>query len=68
MFGTGSTEAQERLVAAGHGALSTYDLYRLIRGVQRKEITLTPEALLRFLTPTGILDFEQFKASLPEHQ
>ena len=55
-------------MAAGHGALSTYDLYRLIRGVQRKEITLTPEALLRFLTPTGILDFEQFKASLPEHQ
>jgi hypothetical protein len=56
MFGTGTADARERLMAERHGAISTWDLYQILRAVQREEIKLTDEALLRLLTTEGIFD------------
>lgn len=64
MFGTGTADARERLVEAGHGVIGTFDLYRVIRTVQRNEAVLTAASLLRLLRTEGILDFDTFQASL----
>lgn len=60
MFGSGTVQAQSRLVDAGHTAISTYDLFRLIRTVQRGDLALTAEDVVSFLTGDGILEFERF--------
>lgn len=58
MFGSGTTQANDRLKDAGHSAISTLDLFRLIRAAQQGEITLSQEVLVSFLTVEGILDFD----------
>jgi hypothetical protein len=63
MFGTGTAEAQERLLAEGHGAIGTYDLYRIARAVQRGEVKLSAEKLLELLTTEGIFDYSKFVAA-----
>lgn len=60
MFGSGTADARERLLAEGHGAISTFDLYRLIRAVQKNEIQLQAETVRKLLRTEGILDFETF--------
>ena len=60
MFGSGTAQAQSRLVDAGHTAMSTYDLFRLIRAVQRADLALTADDVVSLLTAGGILDLEQF--------
>jgi hypothetical protein len=57
MFGANTDEAEERLRSAGHGALSTFDLYRLVRSIQRKEFSFDSKRLAAVLTPSGILQF-----------
>lgn len=64
MFGTGTTEAEQRLQAEGHGAISTYDLFRLVHACQAKEVNLSKEHLTSLFSTVGIFDFESFKANL----
>ena len=64
MFGTGTAEGQDRLTSEGHGAIATYDLYRLIRSVQREEDQLGCEDLQRLLETEGIFNFDTFIKSL----
>jgi len=66
MFGTGTTEARERLLAEEHGAISTFDLYRLVRAMQRHEVHLGSDDLLKLLLTEGIVDFEEFLKSLEQ--
>jgi hypothetical protein len=60
LFGSTTTDAEERLTAEGHGAISTYDLFRLFRAVQAKEITLSPGRLTQLFATVGIFDYESF--------
>lgn len=64
MFGSGTSEARDRLNADGRGAIGTFDLYRLIRATQRKEVQAQPSDFLGLLVNVGILDFEEFRKSL----
>lgn len=64
MFGSASAQAEERLLTAGHGAISSFDLYRLYRAIQCEEVMLRAEDLLRLLNTEGILDFETYRTSL----
>lgn len=64
MFGTGTAQARHRLEDAGYGAISTFDLYRLLRTVQRNEVSMRAEDLVKLLSTEGILDFEEFRESL----
>ncbi len=64
MFGTGTAQARDRLVDAGYGAMTTFDLYRLLRAVHRNEAALRAEDLAKLLSTEGILDFEEFRTSL----
>ena len=64
MFGSGTSEAEQRLQAEGHGAISTFDLFRLVRACQAKEVELTQGHLTSLFTTIGILDLESFQAKL----
>lgn len=64
MFGSGTEEAKQRLQAEGHGAISTFDLFRLVRECQAKEINLTQGHLTSLFTTVGILYFESFHDKL----
>ncbi len=64
IFGTGTAQAKQRLLDAGHGAISTYDLYRLLRIVQRNQAIVMATDLRKLLCAQGILDFEEFSAGL----
>ena len=64
IFGSATAQAKERLLTAGHGAISSFDLYRLSRAIQRGDLILQAEDLLRLLRTERIFDFETFRASL----
>lgn len=64
MFSSGTAEAEQRLQAEGHGAISTFDLFRLVHACQAKEVELTQKHLTGLFTTVGILDFESFQAKL----
>ncbi len=64
MFGTGTAEAEQRLQAEGHGAITTFDLFQLVRACLAKEVVLTQDHLTDLFTTVGILDFKSFKATL----
>ena len=64
MFSTGTAEAEQRLQAEGHGAISTFALFRLVRACQAKEVEITPEQLTGLFTTVGIFDFESFQTKL----
>jgi hypothetical protein len=63
-FGSGTLEAHERLVSEGHGALTTYDLYRITRLLQRKLVHFSGQHLNEVLRTVGLLDFETFIKNL----
>ena len=64
MFESGTAEANDRLKAAGHGAIATYDLFRLLRSQQRGE-SVKQEDVFMILCTEGILGFEKF-SNTPE--
>jgi hypothetical protein len=64
MFGLATDEAAERLSAEGHGAIETCGLFRLLRAVQRRQVSLTSDILMRLLYSVGMVDMSEFLASL----
>lgn len=60
LFGSTTADAEDRFKSEGHGAISTYDLFRLVRAVQSKEILLTPDRLTQLFTTVGIFDHALF--------
>jgi hypothetical protein len=68
MFGTGTDQAAARLTDAGHSAISTLDVFRLIRGLQGGDISLREEEVRSFLMGDGILDFDVFSKSVQKKE
>src|SRR5437867_1121339 len=64
IFGTATTQVREQLEASGHGAISTFDLFRLLRLVQRGEVKLTAAAVLKLLRTEGLLNWESYESQL----
>lgn len=60
MFGSGTAQANERLKDAGHRAISTLDLFKLIRAAQRNDFKLGQAQLEALFLKDGILSFEDF--------
>lgn len=56
----GTVEASERLLAEGHGVISTWDLHQILRGIQRGEIVLSAMSLRRLLLVEGIFDVKRW--------
>lgn len=63
MFGSTTADLEERLLSEGHGAIGTYDLYRIARAGQRGQIQLSAERIQDLLNTEGILDYAKFVAS-----
>ncbi|MBI1847545.1 MAG: hypothetical protein HY294_11400 [Candidatus Rokubacteria bacterium] len=63
MFGDEIAAVHERLLQAHHGAMSGWDLFRVIRAQQRRDIALMPDDVLRVLTAVGLFDFDTFIAA-----
>lgn len=58
IFGSSMLDGLERLKAAGHGICSTFGLYKLIRGSQRGEVSVTKDLLLRVLLTEGVFTLD----------
>jgi len=64
MFGTGTTEAKDRLLAEGCAAFGTYVLYQLLRAIQHGSLTLTPEELKGLLSIHGLVEYDEWLRAL----
>lgn len=60
VFGSYTHDALERIKSDEFTIIGTYELFKLHKAISEKEVLVTEEQVLAFLTDTGINTFEQF--------